>query len=164
MILLAVGTMMLYGCDIKEYFFNPNNIMATPSPSESGIQWGENKPIVTANILSVAIECFPVKTYEGGGLFGGRAKNKYEIAATARVSCNIIDKNSYDKSARYPGFESHIIFEALSISGVVLGQALGQYRVVEGAGITTVSVKILDMSFEEVNKVKRVQARWKYGK
>ena len=92
LILIAI-IMLLTGCDIKQLIFNPSRIEGMPSPSESGIKWGDEQAKIAANITRVVIECIPVERKEGGGLFGGKINKEYVIAATALINYNVIDNN-----------------------------------------------------------------------
>ena len=64
----------------------------------------------------------------------------------------------------YSNFEANIIFEAVTMSGVVLGQYKSTVRLIEYSSRATTSAKIVGLSFEEISKVKTVYAKWEYGK
>lgn len=57
LLLLLVGSV---GCNLIEDSYHPKNILGYPSPSESIIQWGGHTPKITANIISVDVECIPL--------------------------------------------------------------------------------------------------------
>lgn len=162
LILIPILT-LLTGCDIKQYFFNPSRIEGMPSISESSIKWGGEQAKITANITRVVIECIPVERKEGGGIFSGKANKEYEIAVTALINYNVIDNNFFKRVTMYSNLEANIIFEAVTNSGVVLGQSKSTVRLIENSSRATTSAKIVGLSFDEISRVKTVYAKWEYG-
>jgi hypothetical protein len=88
----------------------------------------------------------------------------YEIATTANVFFNIIDKKFFNSVTLYRDIEANIIFEALTANNVVLASAKGTLKIIKGGNSTTASAKIIGLTLEEIKRVTRVEARWEYGK
>lgn len=145
------------GCDLIIDSYHPKQILGYPSPSESSIQLRYNKVKVTAKIISVDVECTPVKKENAGRwIFGG--ETEYEIAAIAHIGYKIIDKGF--KATAFSNLEADLIFEPVTASGCRRALVTKKVRFIENADLTTTSVKIRGLSVEEINRIFGVQARW----
>lgn len=140
----------------------PTGITAQPS-SHSGIVWGGDKAKIQAEIISVAVECYPVRHRSIEREKARReAFTDYKIAATANVTYKIKDEQFLARVTKDGNIEATVIFEALSASGVELRWAMGTFRVVKRGSTGTVSATIAGLSEEEIVTVTSVQARWRY--
>jgi hypothetical protein len=150
--IFGITFLLLFGCDLARDSYHPKKILGYPSPSESTIQWGDNTAKVTAEILSVDVECVPAR--------GGKTGIEYEIAATAHISYQIIDRKFFKKATAFSDLEANLIFEPVTAPGSRLAIVRGVVRLIENADTTTTSVKISGFSAEELKRVVGVQARW----
>jgi len=152
-VIFGITLLLLFvGCDLTKDSYHPKKILGYPSPSESTIQWGDNTAKVTAEIISVDVECVPAR--------GGKTGIEYEIAATAHISYQIIDRKFFKKATAFSDLEANLIFEPVTASGCRLAIVPGVVRLIENADMTTTSVKISGFSAEELKRVVGVQARW----
>lgn len=154
------------GCDLfPQKIYKPTNIQAAPSATESGIQWGGDKPKMIASIDSIVIECIPIENMKNEpGKSKGKSTVLYQIAATANISYAILDKQFFKKASIFRNPEANVIFEAQSTSGVVLGQSVGTIRLIENGTSAKASATIYGLTPEEIKKVVKVEARWEYGR
>lgn len=155
---------LLDGCNLIPREKYKPIIKAMPSATDAGIKWGREKAKITANIDDVVIECIPVERPTDLSKSKTNVDNEYEIAATANISYIIFDKSFYRQITIYSDIEAKVIFEALSTSGVVLGQAEGTVRIIENGSSAKASAKIYGLTLDEIKKVGKVEARWKYGR
>ncbi len=152
-LIFGITLLILFvGCDLTKDSYHTNKILGYPSPSESTIQWGGNTAKVTAEIISVDVECVPARR--------GKTGTEYEIAATAHISYQIIDRKFFKKATAFSDLEANLIFELVTASGCRLAVVPGVVRLIEDADMTTTSVKISGFSAEELKRVVGVQARW----
>jgi hypothetical protein len=137
------------GCDLTNAS-RPQKILGYPSTSESTIQWGDNTAKVTAEIISVDVECVPARA--------GKTGPEYEIAATAHIRYKIIDRKYFKKATAFSDLEASLIFEPVTASGSRLAIVPGVVRLIENADMTTTSVKMSGFSTEDLANCR--QARW----
>lgn len=161
-VIWGITSLLLFvGCDLTKDSHHPKKILGYPSPSESSIQWGGHTAKITADIISVDVECIPVKKENANtGIFGGKAGTEYEIAATAHIGYRIIDKGFFKKTTAASDLEAYLIFEPVTASGCRWAVVRGRVKFIENADLITTSVKISGFSNEEIKRVVGVQARW----
>ena len=158
LLLLLAGSV---GCNLIEDSYRPKNILGYPSPSESSIQWGGHTAKVTANIISVDVECIPLnKGKADTRIIGGKTGTEYEIAATAHIRYKIFDKGFFKKATAFSDLEANLIFEPVTASGCRRAVVRGKVTFIENTDLTTTTVRISGFSTEEINSVVGVQARW----
>ena len=151
-VIFGITLILLFaGCDLTKDSYHPKKILGYPSPSESTIQWGDNTAKVTAEIISVDVEC---------AARAGKTGTEYEIAATAHISYKIIDRKYFKKATAFSDLEANLIFEPVTASGSRLAIVPGVVRLIENADMTTTSVKISGFSTEDLKRIAGVQARW----
>jgi hypothetical protein len=154
--------LLISACDlISQEPYIPKNIKAYPNTEASIISWGGDTSKIVARINSLRIECIPIEIEQEKG---SSRKIMYEIATTANVFFNIIDKKFFNSVTLYRDIEANIIFEALTANNVVLASAKGTLKIIKGGNSTTASAKIIGLTLEEIKRVTRVEARWEYGK
>ena len=163
---LLGSIVMLCGCDLlPEQKYTANNVVARPSATESGMMWGGDQAKIVANIDSVVIECIPIeKVKNESSTSKSRGNTEYEIAASASVTYSIIDQKFFKDITLFKSLEPAVIFEAMTASGVVIGHSRGTVRVIENGSVGKVSAKIMGLTREEIKRIKRVEARWEYGR
>jgi len=161
-LILGITTLLLSaGCNLFEDSYRPGKISAYPSPSESSIQWGGHKGRVRANIVSVDVECVPVKKKDDDtGIFRGKTRTEYEISATAHIDYQIVGKGFIRDTGGSSNLEANLIFEPVTAAGYRLAIVKRRVRLVENAGLTKASVKISGLSNEEIKRVVGLQAKW----
>jgi hypothetical protein len=167
MIVIGFGAGFVAGCDnmaMPKPNACPSSLQGAPSPNASGIQWGGDVEKVSANIVSVLVECVPQHhTAVETNNTKRDAFTDYELAATATVTYKIIDKTFFESATDFRNMDASIIFEVLTGSGVVLGSAKTTFRIVGGGTSGNASAKISSLSDEEIRRVTLVRARWEYG-
>jgi hypothetical protein len=142
----------------------PSALQGHPDPTRSGIKWGGDTTRVSAQIADVAVECILVSgsSDEANGVSAGTTKT-VQISATATVTYAIEDQKWFDDVRRYSGLESTAVFEAVSASGVVLGNTRAEFHLVSGGTSGTVSATISGLAPEVAARVAAIRVKWDYG-
>lgn len=167
--LVVLGALVTLGCASTQ---RPSacraQIQSMPMANENGLQFGlnrnESKPLVTALITGVKVECVPAH-HESSSTNNVKrdAYTDYELATTAEIKYTISNSKAFQEATRLGNADAALIVEGVSRAGVVLGAAGTTFRVVDGGTTGTASVKIVGISGEEIRRVAVVRARWNYG-
>ena len=163
-----IEALLVLGCsnlDSQSQNHCPHDLGAEIFAPESSIVWGGDERKITAVIQSIAIECIPA---HHAAMEADRAKigayTDYEIAATATISCEIADAQYFESATQDRDLRATVLFEAVSASGVLLGSASGSFSILKNSTHRTASAKITSLSSEEIRRVAKVRARWRYGR
>jgi len=122
---------------------------------------------VSATIDSVSVECLPVNhpAIENQGK-NRAAHSDYQLALTAIVGYKINDAKWLSERSGVLRPSDDVLFEAISEKGVVLGSGRGKFTFIGGleTGSETVSGTITGISDTEIQRVRRVNAKWAFGR
>ncbi len=139
----------------------PDEIVSEPDESSSGLMWGDKKPKVSAQIVSVVSECIPIS--EPNGKNSENTETVYRIPVTASIKYEINAVEWFQEVTQYKNLTATIIFEAKSKSGVVLQSSTGEFKIISNStsGETSATLHLLP---GEIARVEKVTARWEYGR
>ena len=128
----------------------------------SGIQWGGDSVVVSAEIAAVKVECYSV--------VDEAEKNPprsytYTVAVTAYLTRTIVDSVRFEARSRtlFGGYDDAVKFQLVSADGVVLEESEEATKLNSVDSEFALSTKFEGLSLEQVRRARTVQAFWTYG-
>lgn len=163
LLLTAIAAVLASSCQRDNLC--PSNVPGTIATGAGGIQWGGARPIATANLTDVRVQCIPHSAPRPEPRTATpQAGDYYALAVTAGIAVTINDSSRYDAATGYVPLGGNLVFEALSRNNVVLGSSTHYVRLVRSPATQDVSTSIDGLAPDAAALVVTVRARWLYGR
>lgn len=133
-----------------------------PWRKASGIQWGGVSPFMSAQIVRVAVECYPETPH---GRTGSGDHPSYEVAGTAWIRMSIADTTRFlIASDEHASLHAQVRLQLLSVTGVVLRESTESVQLTTSDADLAVSSRFAGLSADEARRARALQVFWLYGR